>query len=275
MYIAEIQGKFTPSEERKEDILTSDVFSFFKYAKREVFLYQLVKYLQLDIVKSDTVKAEFIFWPSYEDGTQPDLIILVGKYYLLIEAKFSSGFGKSTDLIKHQLIREIEGGKLEAQNLNKEFHIIAVTAHYTKYHFYYDNPEFSNYEIFWLNWHRIALLIYGTLSKSKSLDLETICFAEDLYKLLAKKKLRSYAGVEILEDINNIALSPKQLFFNAATAQYRGDFLGFMDALREFPIMLKVSKFVFFFSKATFFKFDSDNLMSNKSKTIFFGGKND
>ena len=136
MYIAEIQGKFTPSEERKEDILTSDVFSFFKYTKREVFLYQLLKYLQLDIVKSDMVKAEFIFWPSFEDGTQPDLIILVGKYYLLIEAKFSSGFSKSTDSIKHQLIREIEGGKLEAQNLNREFQIVAVTAHYTKHHFF-------------------------------------------------------------------------------------------------------------------------------------------
>ena len=192
MYIAEIQGKFTPSEERKEDILTSDVFSFFKYAKREVFLHRFLKYLQLDFVISDLVKAEFIFWPSYEDGTQPHLIILVGKYYLLIEAKFFSGFGKSTDLMRHQLIREIEGGKLEAQNLNKEFRIIAVTAHYTKYHFFYDNPEFSNYNIFWVNWHRIALLIYDTLSRSKSLDLETICFAEDLYKLLAKKKLKKF-----------------------------------------------------------------------------------
>ena len=275
MYIAELQGKFTPSEERKEDILTSDVFSFFKYAKREVFLYQLLKYLQLEIVKSDTVKAEFIFWPSYEDGTQPDLIILVGKYYLLIEAKFSSGFGRSTDSIRHQLIREIEGGKLEAQNLNKEFHIIAVTAHYTKHHFYYDNPEFSNYKIFWLNWHRIALLIYETLSRSKSLDIETICFAEDLYKLLAKKKLRNFAGIEILGDINHIALSPKQLFFNAATAQYRGDFLGFMDALRELSKMHQVSKFIFFNSKASFFKFDSVNLISDTSETIFFGGKNE
>jgi hypothetical protein len=275
MYLAEIQGKFTPSEERKEDILTSDVFSFFKYAKREVFLYQLLKYLQLDVVKNDVVNAEFIFWPSYEDGTQPDLIILVGKYYLLIEAKFSSGFGRSIDFKRHQLIREIEGGKLEAQNLNIEFQIIAVTAHYTKHHFYYDNPEFSNYKIIWLNWHRIALIIYETLSRSKTLDSETLCFAEDLYKLLAKKKLRKYAGIEILEDINQIAFPPALLFFNSATAQYRGDFLGFMDALGVLSKMLRACKYVFFKSKAIFLKFDSVDLIINAPETIFFGGKNE
>lgn len=47
MYVAEIRGKFSPAEERKEDILTPNVFSFFKYAKREIFPYDLLWLLNL------------------------------------------------------------------------------------------------------------------------------------------------------------------------------------------------------------------------------------
>jgi hypothetical protein len=53
MYIAEIHCKFAPHEERKEDILTSNVFSFFKYAKRNIFLYKLLKLLGLNITTHD------------------------------------------------------------------------------------------------------------------------------------------------------------------------------------------------------------------------------
>jgi hypothetical protein len=38
MYIAELKGKLSLTDERKEDILTSNVFSFFKYSTRKVFL---------------------------------------------------------------------------------------------------------------------------------------------------------------------------------------------------------------------------------------------
>ena len=34
MYLAEIHGKLSMENENKEDILTSNVFSFFKYANR-------------------------------------------------------------------------------------------------------------------------------------------------------------------------------------------------------------------------------------------------
>jgi len=38
MYLAEICGKLSSKVEGIEDILTSNVFSFFKYSKRTIFL---------------------------------------------------------------------------------------------------------------------------------------------------------------------------------------------------------------------------------------------
>jgi len=50
----------------------------------------------LGIVISDTDarEAEFLFWPSYEDGTEPDLVIICGDYYILFEAKLYSDFSE-------------------------------------------------------------------------------------------------------------------------------------------------------------------------------------
>ena len=38
MYIAEIKGKIPSEFEHREDVLTSDVFSFYKYSDRVIFL---------------------------------------------------------------------------------------------------------------------------------------------------------------------------------------------------------------------------------------------
>ena len=43
MYLAEIHGKLSAKLERKEDILTSNVFSFFKYSNRSKYLMSLIQ----------------------------------------------------------------------------------------------------------------------------------------------------------------------------------------------------------------------------------------
>jgi hypothetical protein len=65
---------------------------------------------------------------GYNDSTEPDLVIIVGNYYLLFEAKYFSDFGKESLTKKDQITREIEGGYLEAMQLNKKFIYIAITA---------------------------------------------------------------------------------------------------------------------------------------------------
>ena len=106
MYLAELHGKLPRENENKEDILTSNVLSFFKYSDRITFLFPLLCDLRLDVFQEDAQEAKFYYWSSFPDGTQPNLLILVGKYYLLFEAKYHSGFGQATDLIEHQLTKQ-------------------------------------------------------------------------------------------------------------------------------------------------------------------------
>ncbi len=270
MYVAELHGKFHPNEERKEDILTSNVFSFFKYAKREVFLNGLLSLFGIRVEKTKLADAEFIFWPSYEDGTEPDLVVIVGNFYLLFEAKLHSGFGKSEELDRFQVLREIKGGELEARNMGKEFKFIAVTAHYAKHKFLEENPYISKLDYQWINWHQLALLVFTVLSKSELLDAETASFAEDLYALLLRMNLRKFAGIDVLTPLKNLHSSPSYLFFDPTTSEYRGDFIGFMTTLYMFPMILPTTEPIFLRREPSYFRFTGNEYSINKCETIFF-----
>ena len=56
MYQAELRGKLPSDFERKEDILTSNVFSFFKYADRTIYLKRLMNLI--DVKVDDRVMDE-------------------------------------------------------------------------------------------------------------------------------------------------------------------------------------------------------------------------
>jgi len=78
MYLAELHGKLSSKTERLEDILTSNVFSFFKYSDRTIFLRRYLKMLGFSVSSEEASEAEFVFWPRYEENTEPDLVIRVG-----------------------------------------------------------------------------------------------------------------------------------------------------------------------------------------------------
>mgnify|MGYP005621754621 CR=1 FL=1 len=73
-----------------EDILTSNVFSFFKYADRKIFLKQFLNDLGFVITDAEAETASFCFWPSFEDDTEPDLVIKAGLYYMFCVKTFRS-----------------------------------------------------------------------------------------------------------------------------------------------------------------------------------------
>ena len=56
MYLAEIHGKLSRKQENQEDILTSNVFSFFKYAPRNIFLSAFIQNLGLNV----SLKPKFL-----------------------------------------------------------------------------------------------------------------------------------------------------------------------------------------------------------------------
>jgi len=248
MYAAELHGKLPSKIARSEDILTSNVFSFLKYAKRSVYLREFLLLLNIVPSEQELVEAEFLFWPNYEDGTEPDVVLLIGNYYLLFEAKYHSDFGKETATQQQQLIREIEGGMNEAKSLNREFTLIAITADYTepKQKFARIIPQYAD-SIYWINWQALAQILLQRLENSYE-DTQDILFAHDLYNLLAFKKLRSFRQFQKLLNIFTSKTIPETIFFSAS-ARFRGDFWGFEKILSAQPRISPVPQSIFYIPK--------------------------
>jgi len=235
MYRAELQGKLSAGAEMSEDILTSNVFSFLMYSNREIFLKGYFEHLkQLDFSPSskEVEAAEFVFWPAYDDLTEPDLAILVSDTYLLFEAKYMSDFGKETDRLGFQLLREIQGGLLDAKNLGKtKFKLIAITADYCfqPYKFEHLDKDLLEKYVIWTNWQTVASFIRQVLDSPSVLSLHERLFASDLLDLLEKKKLRSYEGSRLF-DFTGLMKLDGYLFLDPTTARFRGDFIGFSES---------------------------------------------
>jgi hypothetical protein len=96
MFQAELNGKLPSSASDREDVLTSNVFSFLKYSHRQTYLRQFLRLAGLNIKTSELHRVKFEFWPNYDDGTEPDVIIETDTCYLLVEAKYFSALPRKT-----------------------------------------------------------------------------------------------------------------------------------------------------------------------------------
>jgi hypothetical protein len=232
-----------------EDVLTSNVFSFFKYADRSLFLKRFLYDLGFKVTDDAAQAATFCFWPTYENNTEPDLVIKAGSYYILFEAKYHSGFGIQTEKTEAQLVRELQGGVFEADAYKLQFALVAITADYV----YRDTilseipGEYLQY-VKWTNWQKVSALIEQVLNETKEIKDNERLFAEDLNGLLDKKNLRGYRGPGVLFDSIPNLLEREVIFFEAQTAKFRGDFIGFIESLSTVPAMKAYSN-IFFSNK--------------------------
>lgn len=269
MYVAELKGKLSSKLHRSEDILTSDVFSFFKYADRKIYLSSLIKILGLSATNKELLDAEFVFWPKYDDGTEPDLVLEIGQYYLLFEAKYLSGFGKETAISKGQLEREIEGGLYESRNRGMRFMAIAITAHYNHpKDIFVDVYKRYGSQFMWINWQSISKLLLDLLENHEDpKSLQNSEFAYDLYRLLEERNLRGFLSFDRF--VNRYKLTPKdKIFFAAQSSNYRGKFIGFKQALSDLPIIDKQPSKLFY-NRNYFMKMPKIN--SIKYTQVFYG----
>ena len=274
MYLAEIRGKLSSQIEKKEDVLTSNVFSFFKYADRAVFLRGYLHELGPDISERDSKDALFYFWPRYEDFTEPDVVIQTSSHYFLIEAKYFSDFSEETPKTKAQLIREVENGIREANASGKTFKLIAMTADS------YEKPERLNtlprhllQWCKWTNWQTVAKLLKQELETNNNIRSEDRIFASDLYELLDKKNLRSFIGLSKSLNMNPVLKAFNQVFFDAKTAKFRGDFIGFKESLSIIHPLEHLPKYIFLDQSLRLFQWDDYPLMKRTNNlAIFFGG---
>ncbi len=263
MIIAELQGKIPSRLEDTEDILTSNVFSFFKYSDRILFQ-EYLNELGLNVSLNDSNNAEFIFWLSYDDGTEPDLVVICGKFYILFEAKLYSDFAPKTASIDSQIAREINMGKLAAKNDDKTFVYVAITAEYFKENRKYSKYENRGFRFIWTNWQTVANFIEFKLSGEDIIkDNE---FANDLFSLLVKKRLRSYTGIRYLSN-KFYHICPESVFYNLNTSKFKGEYSGFIDTLEKSPQVESYSKF---YSKSFFKTLKTVTL--NPNQTIFYHG---
>lgn len=264
MYVAEIKGKLPPSIRQSEDLLTSNIFSFFNYSERTVYLKSLINKLGIVVNEKELKEAEFLFWPTYEDGTEPDLILIIGKYYILFEAKYYSGFGKETVTTESQLIREIKRGLMEADNLDKKFLLVAITSDYCyKPEKFKEIKDYKEY-FQWINWQSVAEILLKSIENDENLPNKL--FASDLLRLLEVKKLRSFRPFKDLT-FNEVKKVKNNIFFMTETAIYRGKFIGFKKIFGSEPAILKTVDNIFYTKK---YFYNLPDIKINANENIFY-----
>lgn len=247
MYQAELNGKLPSSASDREDVLTSNVFSFLKYSHRPTYLRQFLRLAGLNIKASELHRITFEFWPNYDDGTEPDVIIETDTCYLLVEAKYFSDVAEEKGNPAGQLIREFETGAMEARNRAKSFRLLLLTDDATRpSRLLAQMPARFQKKTSWTNWQAIAQMISKVIEGfgAAAPDCE---FASDLYELLDCKHLR---GFKTFAQTKGVQPHPRntQIFFAAETANYRGDFIGFAPTLSILAAVPEPTPVIFYFS---------------------------
>lgn len=156
-------------------------------------------------------------------------------------------------------------GKLAAENENKEFVYVAITAEYNKDKTKYLKYENKDFNFIWTNWQTVtnfleAHLIKNNLSQNKE-------FANDLYFLLIKKRLRSYIGLVNVQRPQKFYNYSGSLFYNLKTSKFKGEYSGFMETLAGFD---KIGQFPKFRQKSFFQNIKTCKI--NKIENIFYNG---
>lgn len=271
MILAELRGKLSSRLERSEDILTSNVFSFFKYADRNIFLKPLLEMLDIDVSGINLEDTEFHFWPRYADNTEPDLVIIAGKHYLLFEAKYFSSFEWTENEELSQLNREIRGGLFEANAINAEFHLIAVTAEYLykQENFEGVTKAIPRHTLKWINWQSIHDLLLNILA-TKNLSKTTLGFCQDLCELLDKKNLRYFRDFKSVLDIDPKIIPIDKVFLASETTTLRGDFIGFMPTLSQSEEVTVIPRYIFYRSRVLFHRLQNIQEIKPSKERIFF-----
>jgi hypothetical protein len=202
-------------------VLTSNVFSFLKYSHRPTYLREFFHRAGLEIPASELCRGSFAFWPSYDDGTEPDVVVETHAHYVLIETKYFSGVGEENGNPAGQLIRECRAGAIEASNRSKLFCVLLITGDATPPSRLLDEiPAPYREHVLWTNWRAIAQILLEKIETSGTAapDYE---FASDLYELLDFKHLRGFLSFTRLARIRPNSASA-HIFFAAETASFSG-----------------------------------------------------
>lgn len=231
MTIAELHGKL-PTLEAKEDLLTSDVFSTFRYLPVNRALIPFLRKAintrsgqPISNVFTDCLTADYVFWPkTTRYKREPDVLILITRktkapIATIIEAKFYSGRSDANRTQSKQEFKAYDGDQLAEQyvdlmknemDLNKQqkqmLHesdhrfLLFVTAHDALPRKITDDSlnkllkhDPNTHSLYWINWQAAFDVAKETL-ETQILDDGQRFLLEDLRDLLQRKGLTSFQG---------------------------------------------------------------------------------
>jgi len=206
MTLAELKGKISSKIENSEDLLVSDVFSVIKNADRKTVLNSFLSLVNVKIKETELEKVEFRFWNKYEDGTEPDIIIVTDSYYILIEAKYKSKLGSD----ESQLIREVKSA-FEEKNDNQRLYLICVTDDVLEPKEAIGDlvRETNLQNVYWIGWRKINDLFKKLLMVPK-LDEISKRLVSEVVELLEKKNLVYFDKFEEENYLNVVNLKKEQ-----------------------------------------------------------------
>ena len=203
---AEIHGKFDPRStlpgDRIEDTLTDAVFSTLSYLPPRILTAVLATAVPLLPLTPDEVGDALIeFWPSFPSGTEPDVVLTVGGWMIVIEAKYTSPFSTGEADIDHQLVGEWRDGLTDAKAKRLQGPVvIAVTDDPAQpadieiaRRAVADLPEFPERDpdhtetIEWISWQNLAKTIEEHVP---GLSRQEHRMVEDLFDLMERRGVR-------------------------------------------------------------------------------------
>jgi hypothetical protein len=229
MYRTELHGKLPSELWSSEDLLTGIVFALFQYGDRTRFLGPWLRSLGLHVSDADAIGGEFRYWPQFPDGTEPDLLLLVGTYLILVEAKLTADFGTDVcDASRNQLRREVRQGKAAAAVEGREFQLITLTAElFPRSQLYADLDEHDRRRWHHVSWQAIAGWLDG-LAESVHSEM-----SRDLLEVLRRRGLHRFQGFRSVSAITAPLRGPAIFFSPSALRTLR--FRGF-EALRALVV---------------------------------------
>lgn len=228
MTIAEIHGKLSSSgsniSDRREDLLTADVFGCLRYIPFDKGLLKILTKAQRNTGtelclknSSDSVCVEF--WPRLKNNSEPDVLIRIGDHLIIIEVKYLSGKSGHYDANQEnndnleaassdQLARLFKGLMSDEGQYRKRS-LIYLTAHrnlpkndikagYKALDKLSDDiHDEYNENVYWISWFEVHKIISGLLKNDSQLqDKYYRIVLSDIQRLLHRKGLRQFEGLK-------------------------------------------------------------------------------
>ncbi len=203
MIYAEIKSKI-PEVKYREDVLTSNVFTFFKVLPENYLLKLICNIVNQNVSKllKNRRIIEFSLWKKFSNLKEPEIYIkFEPEYHVFIEVKYCSPESGDSQLKDYLDIFSTS---------NK--HLIYLTADRTEPVWTTQKEAYKGLPISWINWYKFKSVIEDLASKETN---EIVC---NIYNLIIEylnyKKFSNFDGWSLKNILEYMKKSPNLWSYN-------------------------------------------------------------